>query len=1048
MRQLYSPSRSVTPALCLIVLTAALLPAAVKYDNALRKVTAIPTDKQLVVSLDAVGNYRFEKFELNNPKRVVIDLIHLNNEIRTGRIPVLEGNETVKDILISQFRSKNPAITRVTLTLGSGANGYNVVREGGQMRVIFTRETRRAIDAVQSPKEESVVSMPSANPSVSPSKEPENHPVEPEEQAAATPLTLAESDVPAFFRMASMHPNPRRLSLQPLARRIEPLSVETVSATAAAEETNSTVNLPQPEPVVKEGLTESSAVTEPPIRIEYRPNRTTSVRTKAESTTLINALSNTSSVHPENAAKENDAPSVSSEPTVLLPEVESSQNALGLPSLPSNLPLPTKRASQPIEIPWADANTAGEVSSDGHGIPALLSMDSSSFRTNSLNVTASIIVPKNALEIEPGPPPPPPPAETANLIASDLQARLASRPTMPTGLRNSLSLPTTPSAPLPLMTGAAIPEAPSDKDKVLEKPVDTAASKPPLTKSLLPSAESKPLSPEKPKTPENASKDRDLASEPPKQKLDLIETPIKIIAPSMPTEEAGSTAAANSQVKTIPVTPAPTKVADLGAASRVPIIKSPEAAISHVLSASNTAKETAPNSTAAKVASRLPSIAPSRPGTPDRSMSAPVQDAKPAVATSAVNNARTNIPSISTQYMGEPIDFNVKDFDLVDFFRVMSEISGLNISVDPDVSGKVTMSLTAVPWDQIFDLALSTHKLVRKTEGNVVRVSRKETLQSEEKAVQTLKEAQIAAMELQTSTLKLNYSNSEMLMPTLEKQLTSKGSIVSDKRTNTLIITDIPPKLESLFRLVQSLDIPEKQVRIEARVVQATRNFAQEIGINLGFLAGYGQRVTAGAPPVRQSNPGSMYQNVNLGAIKNFGQTAIKVGTLVDTFQLDAAIQAGESKGIAKLISRPTTSGQNNSEAIIRQGVRFPIQTIQNNTISIQYQDAALTLRVTPQITHENTILLKLRVENNVADFTRVVNGIPSIQTNESETIVLVPDGGTTVIGGILIDDDRNTVDAVPGLGSIPVFGNLFKKRSLDKRSQEVLFFITPTLIE
>ena len=187
---------------------------------------------------------------------------------------------------------------------------------------------------------------------------------------------------------------------------------------------------------------------------------------------------------------------------------------------------------------------------------------------------------------------------------------------------------------------------------------------------------------------------------------------------------------------------------------------------------------------------------------------------------------------------------------------------------------------------------------------------------------------------------------------------------------------------------------------------------------------------------------------MNLPSIKPFGGLGISVGNIFDTFLLDASITAGESKGLAKLISQPKVTAQNNSPAMITQGLRFPVQIVSNNTVAIQFQNAALTLTVTPQITYEGNIVLDLKIENNTPDFGQQVNGIPSIRTNESTTRVLVSDGGTTVIGGILVDTESNSEDKVPGLGSLPLIGNLFKRTSVSHNTQEVLFFVTPRILK
>jgi len=208
--------------------------------------------------------------------------------------------------------------------------------------------------------------------------------------------------------------------------------------------------------------------------------------------------------------------------------------------------------------------------------------------------------------------------------------------------------------------------------------------------------------------------------------------------------------------------------------------------------------------------------------------------------------------------------------------------------------------------------------------------------------------------------------------------------------------------------------------------------------------ASQGAGVSTG--PSSANNPGNF--NVNLPSQKPFGGLGLSVGNIFDTFLLDAAITAGETKGQAKLISQPKLTTQNNSAGTITQGVRFPVQVIANNTVTVQFVNAALTLTVTPQITSEGNVVLDLKVENNAVDFARQVLGIPSIRTSESNTRVLVSDGGTTVIGGILIDDEQTQVDGVPGLASLPIFGNLFKRTLVSHSTQEVLFFITPRIVK
>lgn len=441
------------------------------------------------------------------------------------------------------------------------------------------------------------------------------------------------------------------------------------------------------------------------------------------------------------------------------------------------------------------------------------------------------------------------------------------------------------------------------------------------------------------------------------------------------------------------------------------------------------------------------------------------------------------------RFSGQPLTLDLVEIPLIDFFRLMAEEGGINIVLDPDIKGKISIKGEKMPWDQIFEMALVTNGLDKQIEGNLIRVTRKATLQEEAQQREALKKANLLAADLETRIRRLNYAKADSLSEILADQKTARGTVVVDERTNALILTDIPESVSRMIQLIDTLDTSQPQVEIEARVVSATRDFARDIGIQFGFVGGNLQRVTVGGPntfgtiggtrpsatptstfvagnPVTgrgaasdqatesaavstgTSSQNAGNYNVNLPATKAFGGVGISIGNIFDTFLLDAAITAGESKGLAKLISQPKVTAQNNSPAVITQGLRFPVQIIANNTISVQFQNAALTLTVTPQITYEGNIVLDLKVENNTPDFGRHVNGIPSIRTSESTTRVLVTDGGTTVIGGILIDQESDAQDKVPGLGSLPVIGNLFRRTAVSRSTQEVLFFVTPRIIK
>ncbi len=439
------------------------------------------------------------------------------------------------------------------------------------------------------------------------------------------------------------------------------------------------------------------------------------------------------------------------------------------------------------------------------------------------------------------------------------------------------------------------------------------------------------------------------------------------------------------------------------------------------------------------------------------------------------------------RFFGKPLTLDLVDVSLVDFFRLMAEEGEINIVMDPEIKGTLSIKVVKVPWDQIFEAALTNNGLDKQIEGNLVRIARKSTLQDEAKQREALKKANLLAADLETRIKRLNYTKATGLIAALKEHQSVRGTVAIDERTNSLVMSDIPASLDKMVALVETLDIPQPQVEIEARIVSATRDFARDIGIQFGFVQGNLQRVTVGGPntfgtiggtrpsstptstfaagnPITgrgasqdqssqsagvstgSSNKGNF--NVNLPSQTPFGGLGISVGNIFDTFLLDAAITAGETKGLAKLISQPKVTAQNNSPATITQGLRFPVQIVANNTITVQFQNAALTLNVTPQITLEGNIVLDLKIENNTPDFGQTVNGIPSIRTSESATRVLVSDGGTTVIGGILIDNETTQEDRVPGLASLPIVGNVFRRQAVSHNTQEVLFFITPRVIK
>jgi type IV pilus assembly protein PilQ len=420
------------------------------------------------------------------------------------------------------------------------------------------------------------------------------------------------------------------------------------------------------------------------------------------------------------------------------------------------------------------------------------------------------------------------------------------------------------------------------------------------------------------------------------------------------------------------------------------------------------------------------------------------------------------------KYTGEPISVNLKEVDLRDFFRLIHEISGLNVVLDPAVKGTLTIVLDEVPWDQALDIVLQNNGLDKQLNGNVLRIATHDTLKKEAETQRDLQKAQAEAIDPVTVTRVLSYAKASALKDTLKRFLTSRGEILADERSNQLIIRDIPSVIPNVDNLIRQLDRKSQQVEIEARVVSASRSFAQDIGVQLGFagqhatcstcITAFGGNPTVGESPVSTGtgiapppligggSTGGLPFNVNLGA--NAPTSGVFFGHRSPNFAIDFFISAAEAKGAGKLLSKPKVITQNNEKATVKQGTKIPIQTTINNTVSVQFIDAVLKLEVTPQITAEGTVFMDVLVENTQID-TGIprVNNIPALNTQSAETKVLVADGGTVVIGGIIITQHRVDITQVPLVGSIPVIGHLFRRQNVSNSSQELLFFLTPRII-
>jgi type IV pilus assembly protein PilQ len=418
------------------------------------------------------------------------------------------------------------------------------------------------------------------------------------------------------------------------------------------------------------------------------------------------------------------------------------------------------------------------------------------------------------------------------------------------------------------------------------------------------------------------------------------------------------------------------------------------------------------------------------------------------------------------RYTGNPVSLDFQGADLRAVLRTFSEISGLNLVIDPTIQGTVDVALRDVPWDQALDIILRANKLGYVVDGTIVRVAPLTVLADEESQRRKLSDEQALAGELRVLTRSLSYAKAEDLRQLLTQTvLSQRGQIQFDARTNTLIINDLAERLERASALITTLDRPEPQVEIEARIVQTTRDFARNIGIQWGIGARAtpalgntlpfsfpNQATIGGRTGGEQSSSPRDFTDatqtaVNLGVSPATSAIGLALGSVNGAVNLDVALSALESSGQGRILSTPRVSTQNNIEAEITQGVQIPIQTVANNTVTVTFRDAALTLRVTPQITATNTVIMRISVENASPDFSRAINGIPPIDTQRALTQVLVGDGDTTVIGGIYVSREQASQDRTPGLYKIPLLGWLFQRNEFSDESRELLIFITPKIM-
>ncbi|MBI5887239.1 MAG: type IV pilus secretin PilQ [Deltaproteobacteria bacterium] len=443
------------------------------------------------------------------------------------------------------------------------------------------------------------------------------------------------------------------------------------------------------------------------------------------------------------------------------------------------------------------------------------------------------------------------------------------------------------------------------------------------------------------------------------------------------------------------------------------------------------------------------------------------------------------VEASAAQYAGKKIDLDMIDASVADVLRLLAEVSNLNIIASDDVKGTVSLRLKNVPWEQAFDIILKSKDLDKVQEGNVVRVAPTSRLRQERETALAAKKAQEKLEDLMIKYVAVNYADAKDLEPQVKGVLTDRGSVSSEKRTNTLIIKDVKNGLEKAAELIRRLDTQIPQVIIEARIVEAETTFARDLGIQWGVdyrnpnntttnLFGSADRFGQWAvDPAQSQGPTGMLTGGGSSNIekKNFLATpgvtnymvnmpaSGKAGPLgalgmllgksgVNPLMLDLRLTAGETEGRVRTISRPRVTTMDNKEAKIEQGESIPFSTTSSAGTATTFIEANLSLTVTPHITPDGSVIMKIKATRNAIGSFRTSSGSPSINKKEATTEVLVKDGETTVIGGIVISDKSETESGIPYLKDIPFLGVLFKSKSVSDSQTELLIFITPTIVK
>ena len=413
-------------------------------------------------------------------------------------------------------------------------------------------------------------------------------------------------------------------------------------------------------------------------------------------------------------------------------------------------------------------------------------------------------------------------------------------------------------------------------------------------------------------------------------------------------------------------------------------------------------------------------------------------------------------------YTGKPISLDFQDADIRSVLRIIGEISNHNMVIDPDVKGRVTVTLqNPVPWDHALDIILKTNQLSMSTEGNIIRVATQKTFEQEESAIlkaiqakQMTEQAKKNSRQLKTEIIPINYAQAaklkEQVTPMLSdsKGLNESSSIIVDDRTNSLIIKDLPENLIKIKEVLANLDRETPQVMIETRIVEMNKGFLKELGVRWG--GGYEKQTNYRFPrtiDITGIRGGDYAVNLpNKGDV--FGGVGINLGHVNDLVRLNIELDSMESQGKGRIVSNPRIATLDNEKAEIKSGSKVPYPSIdKDGNPATNFVDAVIRLGVTPHITPNNYITMEIEADKSEPNWAKTVNGVPAITTRTATTKLIVKDGDTTVIGGLYQRAQQQNEDKVPWFGNIPGLKWLFRSHSAYEQYDELLIFITPRIV-